>query len=832
MQVRDFETDWPDRLRKTAAGLVLAALFAALFWLGVEEDRYLLFHVLAEMFRITVAVAIFLIAWNTRRYVQAGFVVIMGVGLLFVGFVDLLHTMAYKNMNIIPGVWGANVSTQLWMAGRFIEAPTFLLAMLIPRRKLNAPALLAGYGVVTALLLLSIFRWQNFPVCTSYAQSPTGDLTAFKVVGEWVVTAVLVASLGILLLRRTLFEKRVLFWLASAFVGLILSEIAFTLYGGYVFGTINQLGHVIKLFAFFCIYKALVETGLRRPYQVLFRDLRASRERLAKARDLLEHRVEERTAELRQAVDNLMVEVRDRLAAEKMLKESEERFRLIAETVQDVFWISTPGMTKILYVSPAYEKIWGRSCQSLYDDPGSFTDAVHPDDRNRMIAGTSHPIDGQWDFEYRIVRPDGTVCWVRDRGYPIRDEQGNLTGMAGAASDITARRMHEQDLAESEARLAKAQEIARMGNWEWDITSNELWWSDQIYRIFGVTPGEFPDTYEAFESFVHPDDRQAVESAVKESLADGKPYQVDHRIILRDGTERVVHESGEIVRDAAGKPIRMSGTVQDITRRKRIEAELLESEQRYRELVELSPIGIIVSVEDAIVFANPAAAAILGESQPKSLEGRNFTGLVHPDYAAVFKDRLRCAQEMRAEMPLVEMEMTKADGTPGRRGVGIGVRDAPADARRPDRLPRRDRAQTPGSHDRTRATEALRRAEHASRVCEPRRAGLCRSLRQPPIPGELRRPGESALLRGPVRPGQALRKLPAIQGVSRPRRDGIRVVHAGRSDLPDVGLSLRGHGRVPGGPDDRPGRHGSQGPGEDGDRRQRNRAAQHRAGPA
>jgi len=384
---------------------------------------------------------------------------------------------------------------------------------------------------------------------------------------------------------------------------------------------------------------------------------------LREAHDDLELRVKERTADLSRTVDSLMAEVRDRLAAQKSLKESEERFRLIAETVHDVFWISTPGMAKMLYVSPAYEKIWGRSCQSLYEHPESFMEAIFPEDRGRMISGLHRPSEDQWDFEYRIIRPDSTVLWVRDRGYPIRDAQGNLTGMAGTATDITARKLRDANLAESQARLAKAQEIARLGNWEWDIVSNELWWSDQIYRIFGTTPDEFEATYDAFLSFIHPDDRVAVESAVKEALARPGAYSIDHRIITRDGEQRVVHESGEVIRGADGNPIRMSGTVQDITRRKRVEAELQESEQRYRELVELSPIGIIVSVEGEMVFINPAGASILGAPRPVELVGRKVDDLVHADYAMMFRDRLRRVQEMRVELPLAEMQMSKADGT-------------------------------------------------------------------------------------------------------------------------------------------------------------------------
>lgn len=653
-----------DTLRKASALALGLALLGALFWIGREgpsqPEKYRLFHILAEMFRISVAIAIFMIAWNTRWYAQSGFVLTMGVGLLFVAVIDLTHTIAYQGMGVLDTPQGANLASQLWMAGRFLEAPTLVLAMLLPWRKINPGVLLAGFGAAASLLLLSIFVWDVFPDCY---REQAGRQTLFKIVGEWVTVVLLGAALVLLSRRGRRFERSVRHWLGASIVGLMVSEVLFTGYVS-VFDTTNQSGHIVKLVAFYCAYKALIETGLRRPYDLLFRGLQASRRRLRESRDELERRVEQRTADLSKTVDDLMSEVRERMAAERRLKESQERFRLIAETVRDVFWISTPGMGSMLYVSPAYEEIWGRSRESLYQRPESFFEAVHPDDRKRMIAGRGGRKGGDWDFEYRIIRPDGTVCWVQDRGYPIRDEQGRLQGMAGTASDITARKIHEQDLAESEARLAKAQDIARVGNWEWDIRSNELWWSDQVYRIFGIDREQFTGTYKAFESFVHPEDRPSVEAAVKQALAGVDPYGVDHRIVLRDGTERVVHESGEVVRDAEGRPLLMSGTIQDITERKQVEAQLQESEQRYRELVELSPLGIVVSVEGRVVFANPAAVSIFGVASPRELTGTRLADLVRSEDVMVFTDRLRCAQEMRAEMPLMEMRMTKADGTP------------------------------------------------------------------------------------------------------------------------------------------------------------------------
>jgi PAS domain S-box-containing protein len=131
----------------------------------------------------------------------------------------------------------------------------------------------------------------------------------------------------------------------------------------------------------------------------------------------------------------------------------------------------------------------------------------------------------------------------------------------------------------SEKRLEEAQRLAHLGNWDWDIVNKELRWSSEIYRIFGLQPQEFGATYEAFLSSVHPEDREFVKQSVNEALYEGKPYSIDHRIILPDGAERIVHEQAEVTFDKADKPVRMIGTVQDITEQKIAEDEIRKSYQ-------------------------------------------------------------------------------------------------------------------------------------------------------------------------------------------------------------------------------------------------------------
>lgn len=158
----------------------------------------------------------------------------------------------------------------------------------------------------------------------------------------------------------------------------------------------------------------------------------------------LVRKLEHKTARLEESNRALEADITARELVERQLRGSEARFRELAENIREVFWMTDVTKQSMLYISPGYEDIWGRSCESLYAAPRTWLDAIHPDDRQRVVeAATTRQTDGSYDEEYRILRPNGDMRWIHDRAFPVRDDNGDVVRIVGIADDITERRNQE-----------------------------------------------------------------------------------------------------------------------------------------------------------------------------------------------------------------------------------------------------------------------------------------------------------------------------------------------------------------------------------------------------
>jgi PAS domain S-box-containing protein len=268
-------------------------------------------------------------------------------------------------------------------------------------------------------------------------------------------------------------------------------------------------------------------------------------------------------------------------AAEAALRASEERFRQMAASMQETFWLSDLATRRVLYVSPAFERIWGFPSEAMYADPAAVTPHIHPDDRAATLANFDRMRRFELtECEYRIVRPDGAVRWLWTRTFPVYDADGRPRALTGIAADVTERKRVETALEASEAQLRLALDVAGLVVWEWDPATDRL-------RELGAppAPGGAPSAarpaadFAAFLASVHPADRERVARAHADAVAGGDGLTLDYRAPGADGAFRSFHAVGRVLRDPHGRAERMIGVTADVTERAALEARVRQAQR-------------------------------------------------------------------------------------------------------------------------------------------------------------------------------------------------------------------------------------------------------------
>jgi len=285
-------------------------------------------------------------------------------------------------------------------------------------------------------------------------------------------------------------------------------------------------------------------------------------------------------------------DITNRIRAEQAAEQAKERLRRgqIYANIGTWEWNIVTGK---LFWTERIAPLFGYPQGDLETTYDNFLAAVHPDDRQAVIDEISACIehDTPYEVEHRVVWPDGTVRWLLERGAVQRDAAGKPQIMIGVVQDIDDRKRAELALVERERQLLEAQSLASLGNWSADLITGELVWSDEIYHIFGHQPGSFTPSVAAFHAAVHPDDRALVHDSENTAKETGR-HDVIHRILRPDGSIRHVHELAQMHLDETGKPLRLTGTVQDVTDRIEAEQRLRQTEQRFSFAVEGAGDGI------------------------------------------------------------------------------------------------------------------------------------------------------------------------------------------------------------------------------------------------
>ena len=304
----------------------------------------------------------------------------------------------------------------------------------------------------------------------------------------------------------------------------------------------------------------------------------------------LETKVEQRTRDLKVSI------LKHRLTEER-LRTSELRFRQVTESIREVFWVTDTSKNQMVYISPGYEEIWGRTCESLYAAPDDWMNAIHHEDRDRVRqAALTKQRSGEYDEEYRIMRPDGSIRWIRDRAFPVRGDDGHVYRVAGIAEDITERKLAEaQVVILAHAVESTAELICITDLQDRFIFANRAFQLAHGYtleEILGRTP----------EILYSPRNPPSLLAEILEQtrLGGWQGEVLDRR---KDGTEFPIWLSTSLVKDQAGQVIGLLGVARDISERKQAEISLATLAQAVESTDELI---CITDLQDRFIFANRA----------------------------------------------------------------------------------------------------------------------------------------------------------------------------------------------------------------------------------
>lgn len=377
---------------KYRSSLIVFALILFLIYL-THFYSFLLFHTIAEIFSVVIAFGIFMIGWNTRKNIESSIFLVLGVSLLFIGSIDLIHTLAYSGMNIFEG-YDTNLPTQLWIAARYLQAVSFLLAFLLMYKKINPNHLVIGYAIVTTLLVILIFA-RLFPVCFIEGIG----LTEFKIISEYIIIGILAVSIIVLYKNRKELNLTTFRFKIFSILSIIIAELNFTFYAS-VYDLSILIGHLFKIISFYLIYLAIVKKGLEDPLNTLF----------------------------------------------KSLKESEKFTTTALNAQMDTFFVFNPMTGKAIRWNKAFNEISGYTDKEIVsmkapDSYYSQEDLIKSEKAIRNAIETGNTI-----VQMELITKHGEKIPFEYLGSIITNDQGDINDIVSVGRNITQRIKAEEEI--------------------------------------------------------------------------------------------------------------------------------------------------------------------------------------------------------------------------------------------------------------------------------------------------------------------------------------------------------------------------------------------------
>jgi PAS domain S-box-containing protein len=488
--------------------LISIAVIIGLYVLS--RYNYPLFHSMADGITALIATGVFVLVWNRRHLLDNHFYLLVGMAFLFFAFWDFLHLLGNRNMGVFPQY--GNMGPTLYIISRYLLSISLLISPFFIRRKLNASVTFAIYSTVTALLLLSVFYWQNFPV--TYIEGI--GLTPFKVISDYVICAILLVSIILLVINRRALDARVFRLVIFSLILSIATGLAFTAYTD-PFGATNALGHFFQIASFYLIYAAFMETIVVRPQDILYRNM----------------------------------------------KESEQKYRnLFSNMAEEVhFWKLERDQNgkiktwRLVDVNPPTLKTWGR--QTVEEIKGKTTDEIFgPGSTEHYMPVVQKVMTEGVPYSYEDYFPNLNK-YFKFTTVPLGDY------FITTGADVTAIKQFAESLKESEERFRTLSETSPIGV---GISSEDgvLQYTNPSYElILGYHHGELIGK-KASDLYWNPEERRSWLGKMQET---GVVRDIETRLKRKDGSPIWVSITASPMHYRGTQAV--MGTIQDITVRKK-----------------------------------------------------------------------------------------------------------------------------------------------------------------------------------------------------------------------------------------------------------------------
>ena len=558
----------------------ITGIILLIFLFITSQYNYLIFHTIAELFSIVVALSVFIIVWNVKQYIKNDALIFLGISYFFIALIDLGHTLSYKGMGVFGNELSANIPTQLWIAARYIESFSLCIFSFLFNKRINLFFIIFIYLNIVILCFFSIFSGY-FPIC--YIEDV--GLTNFKIYSEYIICLNLFASFYFLQQRKDALDKNVYYNIVISIFLTIIAELAFTFYVS-VYGLSNLIGHFFKIISFFFIYKAIIETGIKKPSQLIFRDLLLSENSLKKINNKLTNEIDNH-------------------------KKTENKLRIYETIVQNSTDLKAFIDTNYVYqlVNNSYEKyhnkkiddIIGHSASEFFDKE-LFENTIKKN-IDKCLLGE------KVQYQAWFQKPDDEKRYMDVKYHPVIDQNNNVLGIVSTISDITDLKLTETALIDSERRIRTISDNLPSGQiyqikLEPDGKYCYTYISSAVERLHECTINEVMSNPSFVFNRIIEEDKEEIRIATEKSVKNLSILDHEVRIRRKSGEIRW-HRLISMPRLLDNGSVIFDGIEFDITKQKEYKEALCLERKRLNMLIENVPGYIYLQAPDySVRYAN------------------------------------------------------------------------------------------------------------------------------------------------------------------------------------------------------------------------------------